>query len=417
MVRTPSVSSLSGINDAGSDSDTGSPAQSPASNVTEKELLELQNKAGEITGDSDYAGSDVDSTLQDEYEEWEQVEADGRPWAWYGLRNKTHNNPQKTELFAHTPQHNSADNKVALSIQEDLEMAHRLSRRGSTTKDDRSSLIDDPNAKISLSEDPAKETVENLAQDGEHRLSRSTPATNLYAANATPPTAGPIAPHITNADDNNGVERDFQTILRTPANLLETRLSPSSAESGEISKGTKRARSEEQAEINGTSRQEKAKKLKQDTETSSNQAKLSMDSTSGDITEAPVVPSFKPKELLGPAIFELSSYKKGPISWNRESKESSLKLYYGEGGKTVVTVDGAVDILIDPTALRGIKREKIPESGNVATTLFNKDPGDASVKVVFDRPVGSKADVGKVQSRRFIQWIRGIVPAVPLLED
>ncbi|KAI0442674.1 hypothetical protein F4803DRAFT_350628 [Xylaria telfairii] len=416
FVRTPSVSSLSDINDSGSDSDAGSSVHSAASNVTEKELLEWQEKAGEITGDSDYAGSDVDSTLEDEYEEWGQVEADGRPWAWYGLRNKTHTDAEKTELIAHTAQNSSADNEAVLSIQKSLQMARHLSKRGST-QDDRYPLSEDPNAETKLSEDPAEGTGKNLAQSGEHRSSRSTPVTNLYAANATPPPTRPISRHITEADDNDGVERGFQTILRTPATLPKTRPSPCSAEPGEISKGTKRARSEEQVKTNEASRQEKAKKLKQDTETSRNQARMSIDSESRDTTPATVVPLFKPKNPLGPVIFELSSYKKGAISWSRESAASSLKLYYGEGDRTVGTVDGVVNILIDPATLRGIKREKMPESGNVATTLFSKDTGDTPVRVVFDRPVGSKADIGKVQSRRFIQWIRGIVPALPLLED
>ncbi|KAI8953029.1 hypothetical protein F4801DRAFT_577009 [Xylaria longipes] len=407
VVPTPSVSPLSDINDAGSESDTEGSTKSNTSNVTEKELREMLDQAGEITGDSDYAGSDADSTLEDEREEWEQVEADGRPWAWYGLRNKTNTSPQKTEPSTPTLESNPAN--VRFSVQEGMKTAHRLSIHACAQDD---SLAP---------EDPPIKTVENQAQDGDDKSSRSTLVTNLYTANAvnqaTLPPKRPVSRHITQADDNCRVEGDFRAILRTPTRLLN-RPSPSLAESGEISRGMKRARSEEGAATdNGTPRQESAKKLKQGIETSNDQVTMSIDSEPEYSAPPPVASSFKPKEPLGPAVFELSSYSKGLVSWNRESEETSLKLYYGDGDRVLGTVDALVDIVIDPTTLRGIAREEIPESkGNVVTTLFGKTPGDASVKMVFDRPMGSRADIGKVQSRKFLRWIRGIVPTLPLLE-
>ncbi|KAI0450816.1 hypothetical protein F5B21DRAFT_489243 [Xylaria acuta] len=420
LVTTPSVSPLSDINEAGSDSDTESSVKSYTSNVTEKELREAQDKAGEITGDSDYAGSDVDSTLEDEHEEWEQLGTDGRPWAWYGLRNKTHTAPQETEPSTPTPENNSVKNKAMSSIQDGMKTARRLSINACIEGDGHSARKG-PTVETSLLQDPPKRTLEKRAQDGDDKSPRGTPAINLYAANvlnqATPPSERPISRHITKADDKSRVEGDFRAILRTPVRLLD-RPSPSSAEPGEIPKGMKRARSEEGDETgHDTCRQETAKKSKQDVGTSDNQVTMSIDLEPEYSPPPPVAPLFRPKGPLGPAVFELSSYSKGLISWNRESEETSLRLYYGEGDRVVGTVDAPVDIVIDPMTLRGITREEIPESkGNVVTTLFGKDPGDASVKVVFDRPVGSKADIGKVQSRKFLRWIRSVVPTLPLLE-
>ncbi|KAI1757967.1 hypothetical protein F4782DRAFT_4896 [Xylaria castorea] len=341
-VSTPSVSPLSEINDAENGSDTESSAKSYTSNVTEKVLQEMRDRAGEITGDSDYAGSDADSTLDDEHKEWEQVETDGRPWAWYVLRKKSHTDLGKTESSISTPDNNPVNNKVEFSVREGTETARRLSIHA-CTQDEDYSVKEGPNAKAS---DPPRRTVENPAQDGDNQSSRGTPVTNLYTANAvnqaTPPLTGPILRDITKTDDHS-----------------EPKHSP----------------------------------------------------------PPPVAPVFKPKEPLGPAVFELSSYSKGSISWNRENEETSLRLYYGEGDRVVGTVDAPVNIVIDPTTLGGITREEIPESrGNVAMTLFGKDPSDASVKVVFDRPMGSKADIGKVQSRKFLRWIRSVVPTLPLLE-
>ncbi|KAI1746041.1 hypothetical protein F4680DRAFT_463389, partial [Xylaria scruposa] len=110
-------------------------------------------------------------------------------------------------------------------------------------------------------------------------------------------------------------------------------------------------------------------------------------------------PLFKPKEPLRPAVFELSSYIKGHIFGNGESEATSLGLYYEEDKITADSVDATVDIVIDPTTLRRIGREEIPDlKGNVVMTLFSKDPNDAPMKVVFDRAMGSKAGIRKAQA-------------------
>ncbi|KAI0553237.1 hypothetical protein F4679DRAFT_501316 [Xylaria curta] len=497
LVPTPSVSSISDIDNAGSNSDnesssdTESSANSYTSNVTEKVLQEVRDKAGEITGDSDYSGSDADSTsddeheADDEHEEWEEAETTGQRWAWYGFRKRPCTDPEKTESSASTRESTPLNN----SVRKAMDSARSLSKHACTEK--------------------------QLVQDGDDQSSRRTPLPNLDGSNeANQATPLPRTPKT--------------YIFRTPATLIN-QLSLSSGGVGQSSSDrAKRGRFEERSEMgNVTPRRRSAKKPRQnlgipdnevdmdidsqsvtspllpvkplseepvrserDPEISDGEMAMSIDSQSGhsnspprpdqnpgithnhqmamaldsqpaasplltavplsipaeplgpdrdsgftgdqmtisldsQLVNSPLPPAspiskskepFKPKEPLGPAVFELSSYIKGPISWSRESETTSLGLFYGEGERMVGTIDAPVEIVIDPTALRGIGREEIPNSkGNVVMTLFSKSPDDAPMKVVFDRAMGSKTGIGKVQSRRFLQWIRSIVPTLPLL--
>ncbi|KAI0864111.1 hypothetical protein F4860DRAFT_511481 [Xylaria cubensis] len=510
-VSTPSVSSISDMGDAkrdlndesgsdnesssdnesGSDTEndsgTGNSVRSYASNITEKVLQEMRDKAGEISGDSDYAGSDADSSLDDEHGEWEQFETDGRPWAWYGLRKKSRTDPEITESSVSTRETTPLNNKAKASVWKGMESARHLSIHACTGDKDPSAKRG-PDAKTSPLEAPPRRTVENLAQDGDDHPLRRTPLPNLHGVDAVNQATPPKTPKA--------------YIFRTPASLIN-QLSLSSGETGELgesSERTKRGRSEERSETGSvTPRGRTAKKPKQSPGIPNNEVAMSIDlqpaasplppaapllkpkeplapEQNAEITDdqmamsidsdsmnsplppvepfsklkeplgskqspgitddetamsidmsidsqpvnsplPPVAPLFKPKEPLGPAVFELSFYIKGLVSWNRENEATSLKLYYGEGERMIGTVDAPVDIVIDPTTLRGISREEIPESkGNVAMTLLSKDPDEAPTKVVFNRAIGSKVGIGKVQSRKFLQWIRSIVPALPLLE-
>ncbi|TGJ81629.1 hypothetical protein E0Z10_g7108 [Xylaria hypoxylon] len=320
FIPTPLVSPITDAGNCSHESDAEGPARSSISNVTEKELQDMQNTAGEIDGDSDYSNSDEDSTL----EVWKQPEDEGRPWAFYGLRN-------------------------------------------------------------------AENTKTGPAQ------------------------VSPV--HTAQSNDPNHAEGVLSTISHASTDVLNTSL-PSVADLGEDLKGMKRARSEDKDEmIVDIPRQDNAKKAKLDVDTSDNQADNSAVSERDPTPVSPVPHSFLPRVPLGPAAFELSFFSKGPLSWNRESEASPIGLYYGEGNRMVSTADGPVKIVIDPTTLRGFIRDEIPGSnGNSTMTLLAKNSSDASVKVVFDRARGSKVDIGKIQVRSFIRWLRSINPAVRLLE-
>ncbi|KAJ2983810.1 hypothetical protein NUW58_g6186 [Xylaria curta] len=402
VITTPSVSSLTDTNSS-SDSDAEGSEQSSVSNVTENELREMQDKAGEIPGDSDYAGSDVDNAAEeeDEYEAWKQVETGERPWAFYGLRNKAHSKSQESRPSTATHSNKPVDAGTRLSIQEGMKTAH---------------------PKASPREKHQKCVVEDQARDSGGKILSSTNAltTNLLEQAADPLTGMASPAPITQDGGKNCEEKDLRAILSTLTDSLnQPPLSVAGLE--DVPKGTKRARSEErtiQADMGMSAvEQGKTKKAKLDTDVSDIQATLSITSEPQSASPCSITPPFKPKEAQGPAAFELSSYSKGSISWNRESEESSLRLFYGEGDRTLGTVGDPVNIVIDPTRLRGFAREEIPGSkGNVVTRLLSNDVDDAPVEVVFNRPRGSKADIGKVQSRNFVRWLRSVEPNLKVFE-
>ncbi len=407
-VATPVVSPITDADDSGDDSE---PEGSSVSNVTQKELQDMRDTAGEIDGDSDYSGSAMDSTLGDEYDAWEHLEAGERPWAFYHLRNSE---CKKAEPPNSTRGTTPDDVKAALSV-------HEMIKAAGTQEDDHS-------AKNSIFEpfspdEPMKGAVENPAQDNDGKASSSASMTNLDVAHVVHqstslPKGAASSLRTAQTDDENCAEGSLLTILNTSTDLSSAHPPPVQPELEKISKGLKRVRPEEITETNiGAPRPENAKKAKLDMDTSRNQVTNSAVLEPTSTPASPVVHSFLPGVSLDSAAFELSSYRKGPISWNRESGGSSIELYYGEGARTIATVDGSLSIVIDPTTLRGFTKEEIPGSrGNSIVTLLAKDSGDAPVSVVFDRAKGSKMDIGKIQLRSFIRWLRIVVPTLPLLE-
>ncbi|KAI0417823.1 hypothetical protein F5X98DRAFT_134377 [Xylaria grammica] len=368
-LTTPLVSPITEADECSDDSDTESSVRSSVSNVTEKELLDMQDTAGEIDGDSDYAGSGVgstvDSTLEDEYESWEQPENDGRPWTFYDLRNVEH-----TKTGPVTPS------------------------RGAEPKNTEATL-------------PSSENV---------RMARSSSARECSQRNEFSAIEGPVSVvHTAQTSGQNNAERGFSPASRVSTDPIYTS-SQFATDLKEGPKGAKRARSEEKTGMNvGMPGQDNVKKAKLGTP--DNQVAEPVVGERAPTPMSPAIHTLLPRASPRPAAFELSTYSKGPYSWNRESEASSIKLYYGEGDRTVSTVDELLKIAIDPTTLRGFVREEIfGSNGNSMMTLLPKDLEDAPVKVVFDRARGSKADIGKIQVRSFIRWLRSVNPAIQLLE-
>ncbi|KAI0430516.1 hypothetical protein F5Y09DRAFT_341569 [Xylaria sp. FL1042] len=413
-VTTPLVSPITNANDSSDDSETDTSTRSPTSNVTEEELQAMQDTAGEIDGDSDYTGSDMDGTLGDEYFAWEHPEADGRPWAFYDLRNADCVN---TGLPNSTHRNTPDATEAALSAHEIVEAAR--------TQGDSYSEMKDSARELSPIGGFLKEAVEHPAEDNDVKTSSSTPMTsqnNTDVINhAAPlPEGGTVSAHTAQAHDENGAEGSLLTPLHTSTDLPRAAAAPLpplppppvQSELEEVPKILKRMRSEEKTEMDsGTLGQDHAKK-----------AKLTINTTNHGVVR-PAVPDsdaarfFLPNVPLGPAAFELSFYSKGPLCWKRENEGSSIELYYGEGNRKVATVDGLLDIVIDPTKLRGFVKEEVPASnGNYMVTLLAMDPGDSPVQVVFDRAKGSKSDIGKIQLRSFLRWLWDVVPTLPLLE-
>ncbi|KAI0811831.1 hypothetical protein GGR55DRAFT_90285 [Xylaria sp. FL0064] len=375
-ITTPLVSPITDSNNPFDDSETDTSTQSSASNITEEELQAMQDTAGEIAGDSDYTGSDVDSTLGDEYDAWDNSEADGRPWAFYGLRNVV-----CTKTGNPDPTHRNTPGTTALT-QED-----------------------------------AEETVENPVEGDDAKTSSSTLMTSQNVADvinqaATLPKGGNVSSaQVVEAVDENRADGSLLATLPTSTDLPSAPQPPSPPpcvlpEREEVLRVLKRERSEEVAETNsGTPGPDHAKK-----------AKLAMDAAEDEAVEpavpgSPAAHSLKPIVVSGPAAFELSFYRKGSVWWRRESEEKSVGLYYQEGDRKVASAEGLLNIVIDPAELRGFAKAEIPGSnGNYMVTLLPLHPHDRPAQIVFDRAKGSKGDIGKIQLRSFLRWLWDIDP-------
>ncbi|KAI8628399.1 hypothetical protein F5Y19DRAFT_136947 [Xylariaceae sp. FL1651] len=457
-VPTPAISLAASVDRSNCGSDAGSSARSVASNLTENELLELQDRAGETASDEDYSGSDIDSTLEAECEGWGRLEpSDGRPWAFYGLRSMEDKQPaaSRPSNLLSTESVNTAENS---SVEEVMRSA-RSHSVGAFTQDalhlaeagydtailstlsTESQILKEPEGEakqVDNSETPVSTPSSNHRDSSISKRTNHSPQYTVFSA------------HIDQGVEDCSINEDFSFILRTSRNLLNGSMPPL-AVSEKTSKGTKRARTEDNDRTGLTLPMlEPVKKAKVDTrwEVIENEESLyakgkssswsendaaMVDTLENQVIDMPAAPeaasaptiSTVPFMPTGPAIFELSSYSKGSVSWSREGEESCVRLYYGEDEKTLVTADSPdgpvcpvrpVHIKIEPTALAGFLREIIPGSnGNSTMTLLSKEDGDAPEKLVFGRAKGSKVDIGKIQVRSFIRWLRNINPGIRCL--
>jgi len=127
--------------------------------------------------------------------------------------------------------------------------------------------------------------------------------------------------------------------------------------------------------------------------------------------------SFTPKLPLGTAAFELSSYSKGASTWSHDDQGTCLQLYYEESNGKLGTVNTPISIIIDPTAFVSFTQDEIPNSkGNSVLTLSSKNDSEAPMRLVFGRNKGSKVDIGKIQVRSFMRWLRLINPRIRKIE-
>ncbi|KAI1177065.1 hypothetical protein F4777DRAFT_577349 [Nemania sp. FL0916] len=424
-IRSPSASLFTDNEASDSEHDDDIDIPSSPSNVTEKELQEMQERAGEGSDDSDYTASDVASIVDDEYEAWEEVEADGRPWAFYGLRNKAQDSPRKAEPPSGSTRKRSVKGAELKSSGDEKMRTADIDLVVRSAQGSQSSSGGNSHPEISSRGKPLKESPDQL-EKGKDRVTSEVGAgvdgADLSLEQAARQSNSPlVSSTVDNSflpDAGKQVEH-AQAASGVPPSALKA-LSRSSTGAGDILKGMKRARSEEHPDMDrnisasGPPRSENAKKPRMDIDTPAEPVATCV------MSEAPAMPvelSFAPKVPLGPAVFELSSYSKGSISWQREDERSSVRLFYSEGDGTVGSVDGPVKVVIDPTKLRALTQEKLAESkGNSLVTLLGMESDDTPVKIVFDKAKGSKMDIGKIQVRSFIRWIKGINPAIRLLD-
>lgn len=398
IVPTPIVSPLTDADEYSEDSETEDFTQSSTSHVTDNMLEDMRDIAGEIEGDEDYLGSDMDSTLDGE-SEWAQPEANGRPWAFYNFR-KDEQTPKDTNAeppgdtnlkTASTPE-TSSSVKAGSSLEPGFQ---KIYAKGVVEKDG----IDDTLGSVTST--PSIDAVSTASRTASPPKEAAWPTRHTPTKHAKFVTESSLGPLV----------RSSSSYASGPARLV----SPEAIENKER---RKRARSEEAAEIDiGTPRQEDAKKARLETEPPEAEADSSEVLQLAPKPCAPAIAPFIACKTPGACQFELSFYCRGRITW-KAANGLCLELWFQEDQKRVGTVDAVLSIVIDPTTLRGFMKEEIPESkGNSLLTLVPKDVNDEPVKVVFDRGQGSKKDIGKIQARRFIMWMRDVVPSLALLKS
>lgn len=370
---------------------------SQSSGVTEAELQQMRDTAGEVPGDSDYIesgrGNDVVGGDDDESG---NIEGNRRSSTFYNLRETARANSRPTG--SPKPAYNNTPKsiKIKFSSRGSTKLSDRLMQTHAPEKE--SSEAEGSKAKSPSRGQAARGTAEGTSEspdqvDDGHK-SGSTTATNSHGTPTTSEAASSPS-HTAQVDGSDDAGQEC-------ANNWRKDTSPSAEPTP---KGTKRPRSKDGMDENGgSSESEMLKRPK------------TGDDNLKTLSEPAVSSSFKAKLSLGPAAFELISYSKGPISWERANEEQSMKLFYSEDDKTVGTVDAPMALVVDPMMLAALTQEKIPGDikGNSMVILSSKDADEPPMKLVFDRAKGSKVDIGKIQVRGFIRWSKGVNPSLRL---
>ncbi|KAJ3555223.1 hypothetical protein NPX13_g10402 [Xylaria arbuscula] len=404
-VVTPEVSPLTATYEFNEDSGTDGclqSSQSSNSNITQKELAEIRDTAGEIEGDDDYFESDVDSTLDEEFD-WDQPGANGRPWASYHLRaddRAPHNTNTNTEVLPRECPETECTQEIASSVKD-----------GSSLQSECQNIY-------------TKGIIEN---DDTNKPSDNSPAPDTDTASignrsaSSPKQAEWPAPCLLAKDARLVTESSLGPLVQSPSSYVSGHARLIAPEVIENKERLKRARCEENLGLEiGTPKPEDAKRIRLETEPPKSQVERSMPVVlQPQPTPQPSPPAVQPfvaYTTSGTDKFELSKYRKGLISWERGDDKLCLELWYQEDRKRVGTVDGTLNIVIDPVMLRGfVKGEIKGEKGNNFVTLLPRDTNDEPIELAFDRSEDGKNVIGNVQARRFWYWMRGVVPSLPLL--
>ncbi|KAI0395543.1 hypothetical protein F5Y17DRAFT_423378 [Xylariaceae sp. FL0594] len=420
-----------GAEDSGSSGDSDS---SSASDTTEQELLRIRDTAGEIPNDDDYeesgAGSSEDEGAHLDFGLPEDV-INNWPVPLYSLRSTENKNVLKQpERPSVAGEKHSSSPDQATSIVGGLRSARELSTQAATEGAPQASVL-------AMPADGIRESVEEKSAPHSNDDILTTRPDGTTCTTTTIPdlhNGHPSAPGL-ESTTGKGFGREEASGSHTSPGLQSRLSAPTSQPKTDLKKLTKRARSEGEAEggPNAPTCEEPAKKAKLQTQPDSeSEERRSLVKEKGlDIAwgtgEQTALPSpagleaatpFAHQQPKGNAAFELSSYGRGSITWRRADEGTCLQLYYDEGETRLSTVDGPVSITIDPTGFESFAREEVADSkGNRALTLLSKDKSEPAMTLVFDRVKGSsKLEIGKIQARRFIRWLRQANPGIRSLE-
>ncbi len=113
--------------------------------------------------------------------------------------------------------------------------------------------------------------------------------------------------------------------------------------------------------------------------------------------------------------FDIVSYHGDNRRWLREDKGPYLRLSVDVARRIAEAGAGEVlHVTVDPQRVASMVLEPLDASGTTAVELFMKEgAGSNRQRLVFaTKDSGPRLESGKVQARRFCQWVKAVNPSI-----
>ncbi|KAI1764493.1 hypothetical protein GGR53DRAFT_466338 [Hypoxylon sp. FL1150] len=399
-----------GCSDDSDESCSGSDAESTGSTETEKMLKKLQERGGEISDDDDYSESasdfngncidhqEMDDSLDFEKEDWnrdgshEQYadSTNSRPWAFYQLRRTDGNCEMGHTVDSHEARQaqepRDEQKKSSMTSESTDPQRHEKSTRDANSQSDTPDMLrgnGDPRVSPSRNREEEMPSTYDVVP----KLSSYNKAYNKETAHSPEdgPNSVPVSPdgqvisdHLLGTDEQALVEQTLgeeNTRTRGPTTPC---IEPTASTPKPAAPCT-------EAMASGV--------------TYTTSAVIA-----NDIADAK-------------SDYELSLFSNGVTSWKRpHENDDCIKLFCSADRKKMATKGGHITIIVDPREMIGFSREPLPGSnGNSILTLRYKC--GSTWRVVFDRNKQSKLEIGKIQTRGFIRWLRSVNADIKCFES
>jgi len=112
--------------------------------------------------------------------------------------------------------------------------------------------------------------------------------------------------------------------------------------------------------------------------------------------------------------FDIVSYHGDSRRWVREADGPYLRLSVGAESKIAETGDNeALHVTVDPYRVANMVSEATDATGATAVEMTTKEGSKNRQRLVFEtKTVGGRLESGKLQARRFCQWVLSVNPSV-----
>ncbi|OTA99372.1 hypothetical protein M426DRAFT_325171 [Hypoxylon sp. CI-4A] len=436
-------------NNAAHSSSQESETMSDVTADTEKMMEDLREKAGEIPGDDDYSasGSENDDSHDSGVEEWDQPShtADpdhtpSRPWAFYGLRStddagepkslirspdRTQGNSSKPSIIADSRDPPSAAGKKTHATE--VRHAASVPPPSAATPlhlEDRAASV--PRGKTSGERQPmptglatvsaSRDTKPTLETQGNRTLHSDTqPSLETAESPSTDNATSGSTEKVVREGDLDGrignrtlegldkVVEEFESVANVdsqPVHMNEDTIMED-VQSDVHSKQLEAGQIDDAQSSGAHNPSTKDDAIPEADAPISTQEPLNLESSTR-VVEADGKNENTKLPPDGPAEFELFIYSRGDTSWRRQDEqENCIKLFYYVGREKTSTWEAPVEAWIDPKEISSFSRD-----GENVLVLKHKD--GSSSRLGFDRSKESELNVGKIQARKFIKWLRGV---------